>query len=137
MNQPPPMPPTFLEKLAKKLDELKEINHEFVLISSGTMNQVNKDILSKVPMKDRNEANRKLMYDWSQGNQSLQGLRAIVKDTTLIYKEGHLESIKRAMKSEIQYGDNTVIVPDQFREQIKEYAPALTVIPRSTCLIFD
>lgn len=101
------------------------------------MNQVNKDILSKVPMKDRNEANRKLMYDWSQGNQSLQGLRAIVKDTTLIYKEGHLESIKRAMKSEIQYGDNTVIVPDQFREQIKEYAPALTVIPRSTCLIFD
>lgn len=131
------MPPTYLETLARKLDGLKKPNHKFVMVSSGIVSKITQELLRQYPINQRTEISRKLFHEWSQMNQTLQGLRAIIKDNVLIYPTGTVEGILAAMRKEVNYGDVAAIVPDETKEDLQSKVTGLKIISWSECLIFD
>lgn len=131
------MPPTYLETLARKLDGLKKPNHKFVMVSSGVVSKITQELLRQYPINQRTEISRKLFHEWSQMNQTLQGLRAIIKDNVLIYPTGTVEGILAAMRKEVNYGDVAAIVPDETKEDLQSKVTGLKIISWSECLIFD
>jgi hypothetical protein len=136
MSKPPPMPPTFLDKLSKKIAELRNPDHKFIILSSGTAFQINKEILMNYPAEQRGELNRSLLLEWAEGKQTLSGLKGIIKDQVLVYREGRPEKIKEWIVLEREVTTRYAVVPDVAFEYLNACAQSF-FLKESQCLFLD
>ena len=132
--------PNFLSKISAKINQSiigKDDIYKYVVISSGTMIQINKDILSKIPVENKGEYSRKLLNDWMSGTQTLLGLKGVIKDASLIYQNGTSTSIIKDIRTDMGFNVRWVIVPDEEVFAVAEYIRKIPVISYSKCLFLD
>lgn len=129
-------PPTYLENLSRKIEKIRLAHHKFIVLSSGTVYQINKEVVSKYPSQDRIEVQRKLLWEWSEGIQTLNGLKGIVKDQSLIYQTGSPQEILALIKHEMDFGIRYALVHDDSFAWLNENVP-MKFMKISECLFLD
>lgn len=129
---------TFTDKVAEKIQKEKRDNHIFVIVSSGTAFRISDEVAKKYPANLRGQTKRTLFYQWSEGQQTLLGLKAIVKEHVLIYKDLNVNSIVSRIKFDIKdnFTCKWVIVPDEIRSTMANNIN-LHVLGFSECLFLD
>ena len=129
-------PPTYLSRISAKINQLKKLNHRFVILSSGTAFQINKEILEQYPIEQRGELNRSMIYEWSEGKQTLNGLKGIIKDQVLIYNQGRADQIVEWIKSEMDFNIRYAIVPDNVFDWLNANVQ-FSFLKEDQCLFLD
>lgn len=129
--------PTFMDKLKTQIESVKDETHRYILVGSGTIQKLNKDFLKDVPYDQKAEKQRALIYDWQMGKNTLCGLSAIVKDQTLLYESGDVESICNQIKREMTFDIKNIIVPDHTCLEVSHFAKSVKIIPLEECLFIN
>lgn len=127
-------PVTFIDRLKTKIENAKNKDHKYIVVGSGTINKINKDLLSTIPVEDRTDMQRRLISDWQSNNQTLCGLRAVVKDQTLLYSYTNIEYISDQIKAEMTFDIKNIIVPRVAQPEISSFAKSVNVIALEECL---
>jgi hypothetical protein len=76
------------------------------------------------------------LYEWSEGKQTLNGLKGIIKDQILIYKSGRAEQIVEWIKSEMDFGIRYAIVPNDAFDWLNTHVQ-FSFLKEEQCLFLD
>lgn len=129
--------PTFLSKLSKRIEAQKKDEIKYVVVGSGTVWQINKEILQQYPAQERSEGIRNLNYDWAEGRQTLNGLKALIKEHCLIYDLLNPEKVIEQAQYDLDHLSRFLIVPNAIKKELQSKINLLTVISRENCLFID
>jgi len=129
-------PPTYLERLSFKINQLKKPNHKFIILTSGTAYQINRELLASYPVEQRGDMHRNLLYEWSEGKQTLNGLRGIIKEQVLIYRSGRTDQIVNWIKSDIDFNIRYAIVPENVFDWLNANVE-FSFLKEDQCLFLD